>query len=100
MTQEAIVHLIVHGRVQGVGYRAWAQDTANRLGLDGWVRNRRSGEVELLISGHPEVVARMIEACRAGPSFAHVTRIDEADAAPEEARAEGRVAGFISRPTV
>ncbi|CEG07678.1 Acylphosphatase [Afipia felis] len=66
-----IRHLLIHGRVQGVGFRAWAQDTAEGLGVEGWVRNRRGGEVEMLIAGSPQAVAAMAEACRRGPSFAH-----------------------------
>ncbi len=61
------VHLRVTGRVQGVGYRAWALETASRLGLRGWVRNRSDGTVEALVIGAEDEVAAMIEACREGP---------------------------------
>ena len=68
--------LVITGRVQGVGYRDWAIETGRRLGLTGWVRNRRDGAVEALIVGEEGAVGQMIEACRRGPSLAHVEEID------------------------
>jgi acylphosphatase len=76
-----IRHVVIHGRVQGVGFRAFVEDTAERLGLEGWVRNRRDGTVEALFVASEELVAQAIEACRRGPSAAHVTKLDVADAA-------------------
>src|SRR5712691_3725570 len=61
------VRLRITGRVQGVGYRAWAIETAARLELRGWVRNRSDGSVEALVIGAEDAVAAMIEACRDGP---------------------------------
>lgn len=95
-----IRHLLIHGRVQGVGFRAWAQDTAEGFGVEGWVRNRRGGEVEMVIAGPPQAVAAMVEACRQGPSFAHVTRIEERDAREDELRLCGAEGGFAGLPTV
>jgi acylphosphatase len=69
-------HVLVRGRVQGVGYRAWVEEEALRLGLEGWVRNRRDGAVEAVFSGADDVVAQMIEACRRGPSPARVDAVD------------------------
>ena len=68
------------GRVQGVGYRAWAIAAAARLGLRGWVRNRADGSVELLASGPAHAIASLLEACRSGPSAARVDRVDVVDA--------------------
>ena len=68
--------LTITGRVQGVGYRDWAITTGRRLGLTGWVRNRRDGAVEALIVGDEDAVGQMIEACRRGPSLARVDEID------------------------
>ena len=72
-------HVIVHGRVQGVGFRAFVEDTAERLGLEGWVRNRRDGTVEAVFAGPEASVTEAIEACRHGPRSAHVTNLDVND---------------------
>jgi acylphosphatase len=70
------VRLTIHGRVQGVGYRAFVEHEAFRRGLEGWVRNRRDGSVETLIAGEAPVLDEMIEACRRGPAGARVDRMD------------------------
>ena len=75
--------LRIMGRVQGVGYRAWALQMASRLGLRGWVRNRRDGSVEALIIGDEDAVDRMIEACREGPYAARVADVAVSDAADD-----------------
>ena len=72
-------HVIVHGRVQGVGYRAWTEDLAERLGLEGWVRNRRDGAVEAVFAGPEQAVTAAIEACRDGPRGAHVDAVEVAE---------------------
>jgi acylphosphatase len=86
--------LTISGRVQGVGYRYWAIDTARRLGLTGWVRNRRDGAVEALIVGEEDAVGEMIEACRRGPPAA---RVDEIDVDPVDL--DILPAGFTQLPT-
>jgi acylphosphatase len=73
------VRLRTTGRVQGVGYRAWATRVAAELGLRGWVRNRSDGSVEMLVTGSDEAVAAMIEASRRGPPGAHVSEVRVAD---------------------
>ena len=70
------VRLTIRGRVQAVWYRGWCQDNALELKLDGWVRNRRDGCVEALFSGPLSGVDEMIERCRHGPSYAHVSDIE------------------------
>jgi acylphosphatase len=67
----------IHGRVQGVWYRAWATEQARSLGLDGWVRNRADGSVEAVFQGPEASVREMIARCRLGPSAARVERIEE-----------------------
>ena len=70
------VHLLIEGRVQGVGFRAWVDLTARGLGLDGWVRNRRDGAVEAVLGGEASVVEDMIARCRRGPPHARVDRLE------------------------
>ena len=77
-------HVIIRGRVQGVGYRAWTEYTALERGVQGWVRNCHDGGVEALFAGPEETVANMIEACRNGPSGARVDGIDQREASPDE----------------
>ena len=73
---ERAVHLRVTGRVQGVFYRGWTEESATALGLRGWVRNRRDGSVEAVFSGPAEAVAVMIEKCRQGPRAARVDAVE------------------------
>ena len=70
------VHLVVHGRVQGVYYRATAQEKAIGLGLAGWVRNRADGAVEVVAEGDRERLDKLIEWCRVGPERAQVGNVD------------------------
>lgn len=86
--------LTIRGRVQGVGYRWWAVEEALRLGLEGWVRNRRDGSVELLAVGSEDLVLRMAQACRRGPAAAQVSDVEQAVAEDDGS------AGFTERPTV
>jgi acylphosphatase len=67
----------MHGRVQGVGYRAFVEHEALRRGIEGWVRNCRDGSVEAVFAGEPAIVAAMIEACRRGPHSARVDALDQ-----------------------
>ena len=71
-----IRRVVVRGRVQGVGYRAWTEDEALHQDLEGWVRNRRDGAVEAAFSGSGETVAAMIAACRQGPGGARVDAVE------------------------
>ncbi len=80
---EQIRHVVIRGRVQGVGYRAWAEYTALDHGLAGWVRNRRDGGVEAVFAGPTAAVDAMIDACRRGPPGARVDVIDEEEATPD-----------------
>ena len=69
------VHLFIHGSVQGVFFRASAQQKANELELSGWVRNNSDGSVEVLAEGVGDNVDTMVEWCRQGPSRAVVKHV-------------------------
>ncbi|MGB3271389.1 MAG: acylphosphatase [Xanthobacteraceae bacterium] len=92
-------HLVIRGRVQGVGYRAWVAEQARSLGLGGWVRNRRDGSVEAVVDGPDAIVADMIARCRRGPVAARVDTIDEAAASDDLLRLRGREP-FAVLPTI
>ncbi|HLF21061.1 MAG TPA: acylphosphatase [Aestuariivirga sp.] len=77
------VRVIVEGRVQGVGYRAFVVDEAAARGLTGWVRNLRDGSVEMVLNGGEADIENMIAACRKGPRFASVTSV-RSSLAPDE----------------
>ena len=70
------VRVRIHGRVQGVFFRAETRSRAESLGLAGWVRNAPNGSVEALFEGDPVRVDSMVEWCRRGPSGAHVNEIE------------------------
>jgi acylphosphatase len=79
-----IRHVIVRGKVQGVGYRAFVEHHALMRGLSGWVRNRRDGSVEALFEGPVKSVQGMIEVCRIGPLSGHVDTLDQRDGSDDE----------------
>ena len=74
--------VLIHGRVQGVGYRDWMLRQAQRLGVHGWVRNRMDGAVEALVAGEEAAVQALLSACRRGPPLARVDDITEDFAEP------------------
>jgi acylphosphatase len=69
-------HVYVSGRVQGVFFRSQTADIAERLGINGWVRNLSDGRVEALFEGEKEQVEEEIEFCRRGPPGAYVQNLD------------------------
>jgi len=72
----AAIRLIVTGRVQGVGFRAFVERQALKRGLRGWVRNRRDGTVEALIIGIDAALGEMEEECRRGPRLSRTDRVE------------------------
>jgi acylphosphatase len=70
------LHAIVHGRVQGVGFRNATQTRAEGFGLTGWVRNRSDGTVEVLAEGPRTRLQDFLEWLERGPVGAHVTRVE------------------------
>jgi len=83
MNQGAVTYLVkVEGRVQGVWFRSWTVEEARARNLNGWVRNRRDGSVETLLSGDASRVDSMLAACRTGPPRARVDRVSKIPADP------------------
>jgi acylphosphatase len=75
--------VIVHGRVQGVGFRYSVARAAQSRGVTGWVSNRPNGSVEAVFEGEPEAVDSLVRFCREGPRGAVVDQVDVADEEPE-----------------
>jgi acylphosphatase len=71
------LHLIVHGRVQGVGFRWYVVRRARELGVAGWVRNLPGGEVEIEAEGDPTALGRLRQIAGRGPQSSRVTSCDE-----------------------
>ena len=94
-----IRHLVIRGRVQGVGYRAFVEDAALDHGVAGWVRNRRNGEVEAVFAGPAAAVAQVTQACRHGPRGARVDSVEEREATQDEFALCGS-ARFAVLPTI
>jgi acylphosphatase len=95
-----IRHVVVHGQVQGVGFRVWTEFTAARLGLEGWARNRRDGSVEAVFAGPETAVERMIEACRRGPPAAEVDAVDTREGSDADLASRRPGESFSLLPTV
>lgn len=91
------VHVLIHGRVQGVGFRAWVHHQAELHGLKGWVRNRRDGAVEAVFSGPDDLVEVMLKACRQGPRGSVVERVEPVGSGEADSGSIGR---FEVRATV
>ena len=97
---EAIHHVTIRGRVQGVGYRAWVEDEATARDLEGWVRNRRDGSVEAVFAGPGDVVSDMVAACRRGPSSARVNAVQDESASPDMLKLRRAGERFSVLPTI
>ena len=70
------VNLKIRGRVQGVGYRMYAQEEAERLGLTGWIRNAYDGSVEAVAEGDKRSLEEFAKWCHQGPPTARVTGVE------------------------
>lgn len=94
MISPTACHILVEGRVQGVGFRYFVQAQAENLGVNGWVRNRERGEVEVLAEGQREDIDRLILLLERGPSAAYVSNITI-----EWQAASGQFSQFSIAPT-
>ena len=88
------LHATVEGRVQGVGFRYFVQENAAALGLNGWVRNRWNGAVEVVAEGDRATLEKLYAVLRQGPRSAFVTTV-----AVDWQTATGEFTGFRVRPT-
>ena len=93
MSEAVARRIVVHGRVQGVGYRESLRREAAREGVAGWVRNRRDGTVEAILQGEAVAVERLVAWAGDGPSGARVTSIEVEPVEP------GSFPGFEHHPT-
>ncbi|MCF8070087.1 MAG: acylphosphatase [Desulfobacterales bacterium] len=76
MSEKVRAHIIITGKVQGVFFRMETQLEAKRLGVTGWVRNRRDGSVEAIIEGNKDGVTALVKWCHSGPPMATVRDVD------------------------
>jgi acylphosphatase len=70
------IHLTISGLVQEVGYRSWAVNQANKLGLSGWIKNLPDGKVEISAEGGNKELEQFITSCRKGPPAAGVDHME------------------------
>jgi acylphosphatase len=89
---ETVLRLEIRGLVQGVGYRWSMVGEARRLGVRGWVRNRRDGSVEAMVAGTTESLDRIVRWARKGPAAAEVVAV-------EVFPGDGSFGSFEQRPT-
>lgn len=82
MTDRARLEALVHGRVQGVGFRVYALDAARRRRLVGWVANEASGRVRCVAEGPLDDLRALLADLREGPTGSHVNHVDAAWPAP------------------
>jgi acylphosphatase len=80
-----VVHFLIQGRVQGVGFRWFVHREASELGLRGWVRNTESGEVEVVAAGSPESLEELRSSLQKGPRGSRVDRVIEHSLVESEA---------------
>lgn len=76
MADNVRIHAIIYGRVQGVCFRMETKRAADRIGVNGWVRNRPEGTVEAVFEGAKVKVDAVLDWCRQGPRLAKVDKVD------------------------
>lgn len=83
MSELRRIRAVVAGRVQGVGFRAYATRRAGQAGVSGWVANLADGTVECVAEGESQAVQRFLDEIRQGPRFGRVTSVAVTDEDPE-----------------
>jgi acylphosphatase len=76
------VRVFISGQVQGVGFRWYCREQANRRGVAGYVKNTPDGRVEAVFEGEPAAVDAMVEWCRTGPDWATVESVEASEERP------------------
>lgn len=71
------IRLYITGTVQGVFFRGFIKENAEKLGIKGFVRNLEDGRVEVFIEGNPEEIRKMIEICKKGPKHSEIRSVEE-----------------------
>ena len=66
------IHVTIYGQVQGVGYRSWIKDSADKLNVKGWARNASDGSVELFLQAHVDILNNLLFLCWEGPNLSDV----------------------------
>ena len=87
-------HLLISGQIQGIGYRQFVKQNAQKLGLAGWVRNLPDGKVEAVCQGKKEQLEQLVLLCRKGPFMAEVK-----DIVVTEAETEKEYSDFVIEAT-
>ena len=85
------LHVTLYGNVQGVGFRYFTKQNANRLGIVGWVKNQMDGTVEIWAEGREYKLQKFLDTVREGPSHAHVRNADVKWKEPQEEFSSFRV---------
>ena len=91
-------HIIINGKVQNVGFRYWLYKAAIRRKINGWVKNKISGEVEALLVGKEKEVNSIIKLCEKGPSTSNVTKISVKNYKKEYLKNESTLITTTSKP--
>jgi len=73
------LRVLIRGKVQGIGYRWFVQETAGRMGMGGWVRNLDNGDVELEAEGQPDALKRFLETLKTAHPYARVDSVESAE---------------------
>ena len=87
-------HIIVKGRVQGVGFRYYTRSIGNRLGLKGVVRNLMNGDVEIYVAGEKDKLEKFIQLIKKGPPLSYVVEVKINDISPDTVEYTNFTIGF------